>query len=61
MSKYISAVRKIRPKSKEVKKFLDVLNSFVKAYEFTHRFTMGFKAKMVTRLKEEYEGGFVFI
>jgi DNA-binding transcriptional regulator GbsR (MarR family) len=61
LSEYISATRKIRPTSKESKKFLDVLNSFVKAYTFTHRFTMSFKAKMVTRLKEEYDRGFVFI
>lgn len=61
LSEYISATRKIRPVSKESKKFLDVLNSFVKAYTFTHRFTTSFKAKMVTKLKEEYERGFVFI
>jgi DNA-binding transcriptional regulator GbsR (MarR family) len=61
LSKYISATRKIRPVSKEAKKFIGVLNSFVKAYAFTHRFTMSFKAKMVTRLKEEYDRGFVFI
>jgi hypothetical protein len=61
LSKYISATRKIRPRSKEVRRFLDVLNSLVKAYEFTHRFTKGFKAKMATRLKAEYDRGFVFI
>jgi DNA-binding transcriptional regulator GbsR (MarR family) len=61
LSEFISATRKTRSRSKEATKFLDVLNNFVKAYEFTHRFTMRFKVKMVTRLKEEYDRGFVFI
>jgi DNA-binding transcriptional regulator GbsR (MarR family) len=61
LSKYISVSGKIRPVSKETKKFLTVLNSFVKAYSFTHRFTLSFKAKIVTRLKEEYDRGFTFI
>ena len=61
LSKYISATREIRPLYEEEKKFLDVLNSFMNAYAFTYRFTQSFKAKMVTRLKEEYDRGFVFI
>ncbi|MCK5239156.1 MAG: hypothetical protein KAR33_06390 [Candidatus Thorarchaeota archaeon] len=61
LSKFISATRKISPKSQEVKKFQDVLESFLKAYLFTEDFTKGFKAKMVTRLKQSYDHGFVFI
>ena len=61
LSKFISATRKISPKSQEVKKFHDVLEIFLKAYSFTEDFTKGFKAKMVTRLKQSYDNGFVFI
>ena len=61
LSKFISATRKISPKSQEVKKFHDVLEIFLKAYSFTEDFTKGFKAKTVTRLKQSYDNGFVFI
>ncbi|MFW9845329.1 MAG: hypothetical protein ACFFD6_01165 [Candidatus Thorarchaeota archaeon] len=61
LSQYITETRKMLPTSKDARKFLDVLNSLLKAYTFTHRFTQSFKAKMVTRLKAEYDRGFVFI
>ncbi|MHA2323267.1 MAG: hypothetical protein ACXACG_16675 [Candidatus Thorarchaeota archaeon] len=61
LSEYLAATRKIRPMSMEEKKFLDVLKSFLKAYSFTHGFTVSFKAKIVTKLKKECNQGFVFI
>jgi len=61
MSEFIKMTRKVRPISKESKKFIDVLDGLLKAYAFTHEFSMIFKAKMVTKLKEKHDRGLVFI
>ena len=61
LSEYILMVKRTRSKSKETKKFLEVLKSLEKAYAFTRDFSNSTKVEMVIRLKEEYDRGFVFI
>jgi hypothetical protein len=61
MSEFIKMIRKLRKTSKESKKILNVLSSFAKAFAFTHDFTVHFKAKLVTKLKEESDRGFVLM
>jgi len=54
-------VKRTRSKSKEAKKFLEILKNLEKAYAFTRDYSNAMKAEMVKRLKEEYDRGFVFI
>jgi DNA-binding transcriptional regulator GbsR (MarR family) len=61
LSDFISKTRKIRPKSKEAMKFLDVLKNLKKVYAFTQEFSRSMKAEMVIKLKEEHDRGFTFI
>jgi DNA-binding transcriptional regulator GbsR (MarR family) len=61
LSEFILATRKSHSKSKEGKKFLEILRSLEKAYSFTRDISISMKVEMVARLKEESEKGFVLI
>ncbi len=61
LSDYILKVERIRSKSKEAKKFLEILKSIENAYAFTRDYSNAMKVEMVKRLKEEYDRGFIFI
>ncbi|MHA2058617.1 MAG: hypothetical protein ACXACG_12415 [Candidatus Thorarchaeota archaeon] len=61
LSEFILAVKKTRSKSKTTKQFLEILNSLKAAYSFTWDYSNSLKVEMISRLKEEYDRGFVFI
>ncbi|MBY8998080.1 MAG: hypothetical protein KGD60_10120 [Candidatus Thorarchaeota archaeon] len=61
LSKYTMMVKRTRTKSKEAKKFLEILKNLERAYAFTRDYSNAMKVEMVKRLKEEYDRGFVFI
>lgn len=61
LSEFVLETRRIRPVSKESNKFLDFLVTLERAYTFTLAFSGNMKVEMVSRLKDEYEQGFVFI
>jgi len=61
LSEYILMVKRTHSKSKETKRFLEILKSLEKAYAFTRDYSNAMKVEMVKRLKEEYDRGFVFI
>jgi hypothetical protein len=60
LSEFISMTHKITPRSKETRKFLEVLRNIKKAYSFTREFSKSMKVEMVIKLKEEHDRGFVF-
>lgn len=61
LSEFTVMVKRTRSKSKETKKFLEILKGLEKAYAFTRDYSNAMKVEMVKRLKEEYDRGFVFI
>ncbi len=61
LSRFVKRTEKIGSRTKEAKRFLEILNGFQRAYLFTRDFSISMKVEMVTRLKEEYDRGFVFI
>jgi len=58
---FIQRTRKLRPKTKQAKQFLDILSNIKRAYSFTQQFTRRMKVETVRKLKEEFDQGFVFI
>jgi DNA-binding transcriptional regulator GbsR (MarR family) len=60
LSEFVALTRKIHPK-KESEKLLEILESLERAYSFALALSHDMKVRMVMRLKEEYDSGFVFI
>jgi hypothetical protein len=61
LSEFIATTRKLSSKSSEARYFLELLESFLKAYSYTEEFTKTFKVRMVTKLMQAHNRGFVFI
>ncbi len=61
LSEFILATRKVSTHNTDTKFLINILESFLQAYSFTEEFTKNFKARMVTRLKQACDSGFVLI
>ncbi len=61
ISNFASRVRKLRSRSRNVKKVIEVLEKFEMAYLFTLKLSESLKVEMVQRLKNAYDDGFEFI
>ncbi|MFQ5834208.1 MAG: hypothetical protein ACE5H4_16005 [Candidatus Thorarchaeota archaeon] len=61
LSEFVKVTKKVRPKSKEVREFLDFLKGLENAYSLALAFSLNMKVQTVRQLKEAYDRGFVFI
>jgi DNA-binding transcriptional regulator GbsR (MarR family) len=60
LSDFVAQTRKVRPTT-DSNKLVEVLKSLERAYTFALALSHDMKVRMVMRLKEEHERGFVFI